>query len=140
MKSKYEPNKRKAIREIQTRKNYGGEASPYWDFLKWKTIHDESDGLTEHPLANPDVLSADETMHDRVLTARGELQLEAVQTVLPTLTTQQRKAVELCGERGHTEEMAATILGIKRRTLRTILSRVRDKVRREYDRLLKLEG
>lgn len=145
MKRKYEPQKRKPISEKVTKKNYSGEKSPYWDFVNNRTSklnHTPSDSqvrVIEDALANPDILSDDFAMYRRSLTECGELQLEAIETVLPTLTEQQQKAIELCGKNGHTEEMAATILGIKRRTLRTILARVRVKIKREYDRLLRLE-
>jgi RNA polymerase sigma factor (sigma-70 family) len=139
MKIKREPNKRKPIREIQTRKNFSGEASPYWDHIMNRQRQTDEGNPVEDTLANPDVLSETETLHGRPLTERGELQYEVLQEVLPTLTDRQREAIRLCGLEGLAEEKAASILGIKRRTLRTMLTRIRAKIKRVYEVRVKAE-
>ncbi len=132
MKIKREPNKRKPIREVDGRKDYSGEASPYWDFINnHQRLTDEGNPV-EDTLANPDVLSEDESLYTRPISEDGERQLEAIRET--ELSPQQQKVVHLCGELGYTLEMAARVLNIEVRTVRTLLKRAVTKIRLTYAR------
>lgn len=136
MKRKQDPQKRKHIREVKTHKNYNGEASPYWDFMgshQWSA--DEGD-VVEDTLANPDVLSDENVLHTRPLSDAGEIQLTAVQEVLPLLSPRQQEALRLCGYLGYTLEAGALSMNISIRALRTLLNRARKAIQRRYRTLV----
>lgn len=139
MKIKREPSKRKPIREVKVNRNYSGEASAYWDFLG-AVQHPNEEGMpAEDVLANPDVLSDENTLFGRELTEEGELRLEAIREAWASLSPQQKKAVELCGLNGCTAKVAAEQLGIKETTVKDCLKRAREKIKRTYNRLKMLQ-
>lgn len=135
MKAKWEPNKRKPIREFKTKKNYSGEASPYWDFMLSHQPSYHDGDPKEDLLANPDSLSDEETLYNRPLSDDGDLRIEAVQQTLPKLSPQQRRLVELCGVEGYAVKIAAEMMGISNSTAHTLLDRARKTIRRKYNNL-----
>jgi RNA polymerase sigma factor (sigma-70 family) len=133
---KREPQKRKPIKEVDAKKNYSGEASPYWDFIADSQDQSSKENkINEDPLANPDVYSEEETLYARPLSADGEIRLQAIQETLADLTERQREILHLCGNLGLTEEAAAERLKITRDNVHMQLVRARAKVQQRYDKL-----
>lgn len=135
---------KKRIHEVETTKNYSGEASPYWDFML-NDSRGQGEGLDdrqEDALANPDVLSEDAALTNRPLSEVGKLMLQAIQEAMIDLTPQQQSIIRLMhegvwsekeGQLLYTEQAIAQTLGIARQTVNTILTRVKTKIRRKYE-------
>lgn len=145
MKSKkYEPRKRKPIREINTGKNHSGEQSPYWNFMAAITQkHSQGDGtndIMEDPLANPDSLSEEDSLYNRPLTEVGKLQKQAVEETIEKLSARERTVFDLCADQNVTLEAAAEQMGVTLATVQTLLTRVRNKMKRRFEQLLKAEN
>lgn len=134
MKIKHEPRKRKPIREIETRKNFSGEQSPYWDFIANHQRQTDEGNPIEDTLANPDMLSEDEGLHNRPLSEEGELRLRVINETIKDLSPQQQKVIELCGFNGMSLNEAAVQLGVKKATVQALLARAKQKIMRSYDR------
>lgn len=133
---KREPKKRKPIREVETKKDYSGEASPYWDFMiEHQDVRGADMKIQEDPLANPDVFSEETSMYHRPLSSDGEVRLQAIQETLEGLSEQQKKILHLCGNLGYTMEAAATAMKVTLATVQSQLTRARQKVQRRYDKL-----
>lgn len=135
MKPKWEPNKRKPIREITTKKNYSGEASPYWDFMAAHQTSEHDGNPNEDVLANPDLLSDEETLHDRPISDDGDIRLQAIRETMAKLSSQQRRLVELCGIEGYSVSRAAELMNIKDSTAHSFLNRARKTIERKYKAL-----
>lgn len=140
---KFEPRKRKPIREIETRKKYDGESSPYWDFMQDKAAR-SGEALTnefiEDTLANPDRLSEDESLYNRPLTEVGKIQIEAVKETLSSLSARERTIFETVAAEGRTLAYTSGLLGISISTVQTVLNRVRSKIKRRFDALMAAEN
>lgn len=124
--------KGKNIDEIDTKKHYSGEASPYWEHLTNQGWQNDKGQLLEEPLANPDVLSEEASPYFRPKTEEQELYSEILQDVIATLTPLQQQALTLCEAEDYTEDKAALSLGITRRAFRTIVARIRKTIERKY--------
>lgn len=134
MRSKQEVHKSKSVKEIGTNINYSGERSPYWDFLRKKRFKSENGEITEHVLANPDVLADDENLYGQPLSEDDELRLRVIRETIEQLSPQQKKAVELCGMDGLTLKEAAEQMGVKLATVQVLLKRAGLKIKKNYDR------
>ena len=135
MKETYTPRKRKPISEVRTKKNYSGEASPYWDFAR---EHQDYEGNPmEDILANPDALSEDDTLYGRPLTVVGEMQLSAIRETLPKLSPRERQVVLMCTR---TVDEISYDMGISPRTVRMLLERAKLKIDKCYRRKLLRES
>lgn len=134
MKEKLEVKKSKSVKERLTKKNYSGEASPYWDFLAQTRHKNESGELTEHVLANPDVLSEEESLYNRPLGDDDELRLRVVKEAITKLSSQQQRALQLCGFEGLTLREAAVEMGVSLATVQVLLRRAKKMIQRMYDR------
>lgn len=135
MKKQY--RQKKSLREIETKKKYNGEASPYWDFMnKVSNKRTNGDGLPEEDsIANPDVLSEDDHIYHRPLTEEGELQFQAVRETVSELSPQQQRVLQLCGFDGLTMREAAKELGISIPTVQDYLQTAREKIKAKYFRM-----
>lgn len=130
----------KKFSEVETSKNYSGEASPYWDHMKQKPWVDEGGHPNEVAEGNPDVLGEDASPYHGHLTDEGEAQLDVLEDVMEELTPLQRRVLELSalerpskdGVRRHTEEEVARDIGITRLAVRTILDRIRKTTEEKY--------
>jgi len=139
---KFKPNKRKPIREINSSINYSGERSPYWDFVAAGSQKREAgDGhMIEDPLANPDMLTEEDSLYSRPLTEVGELQKQAVEETVASLSHNERIVFEQVAEEGKTLAITAGLLGVSISTVQTLLTRVRKKMKRRFEQLLKAEN
>lgn len=134
MKQNFKPRKRKNIREVDAKKSYSGEASPYWEFMAATTEkRTHGDDIIEHPLANPDVLDSSASLYERPLTELGELQMEAVRQTVDRLSPQELRVYELLLRDGKTQEKTAELLGTTRRNVREALSRVSAKIKKTFE-------
>lgn len=137
----------KRIKEINAKKNYSGEASPYWDDMQ-NQKRSEGDGptddLREDPFANPDVLPEDSTPYHRPLTEQGTLMVQAIHETMLELTVQQQNILRLSlegvwddqrGERLYNEQTIAQTLGVSQQAVSKMLARIKTKVRRRYEKL-----
>lgn len=138
---------KKRLHEIDTKKNYSGEASPYWDHVlhQQRAHSDVFDGINEDALANPDVLAAESAVNHRALTERGELMSQAIHETMSGLTSQQQTILTLMrdgvwlenqGQLLYSEQAIATVMGISRSTVHTVLARLKTKIRRRYEILM----
>lgn len=135
MKQKKQLKKRKPITEIDARKDYSGEASPYWDHLENNQRITEEGNPEEDAIANPDVLSEDDTLYARPISEEGQIRLQAIHETLPHFSAQQKSILHLCADLGWTEGRAADSLGITRSAVHSQMIRMREKIKRQYDRL-----
>ena len=141
MKRKF--RQKKSLREIESRINYSGERSPYWDFLSSHQRFDAEGQMQEDSIANPDVLSEEDTLfkNDSRMKEEKDLKLRVIQEVIPTLSPQQKLVLQLCGFNGATLKEAAKELKIKIPTVQVFLNRIREKILKRYTELKKqLEG
>jgi RNA polymerase sigma factor (sigma-70 family) len=116
---------KKSIREIETKKNYNGEASPYRDFMNAQQSYLSDGDTEENALANPDMLSEDDNIYRRPLSDLGKFQLEVIQETVKDLSPQQQRVLYLCGQCGLTQKETARELGITQASVNEILQRVR---------------
>ncbi len=140
MRKHYEPKKRKPIEEITVKKDYSGEASPYWDFIGSHQPQSAEGNPTEDTLANPDVLDADASLYNRPLTDLGRLQMEAINDAMVDLTARQKQVMYMRGPEGFTEEDTARELGISRLAVRNHMARCREAIKKCFLRKLLQEG
>ncbi len=137
MKEKYLPPKRKNIRIIDSKKKYSSEESPYWEFMnshrRGESGVDSDVHMIEDMDGNPDAhFSEDQHMYASKLTEEAELRLRAINEVLTTLPQQQQTAVRLCAD-GNTLEIVAEQMGLKVRTVRTLIQRAQAKAIKRYE-------
>ncbi len=125
---------RKGIREIETKTNYSGERSPYWEFLSNHQRFDADGQLQEDAIANPDTLSEDDHIYHQPLNDEGEFKFKAVREIISTLSPQQQRLLNLCGMEGQSIKDAAKELGIKPSTAQVFLQRAREKIIRHYQK------
>lgn len=125
---------KKSIREIETKKKFNGESSPYREFMdkKVQTKQNDDSGPIEDAIANPDVLSEDDHLYHRPLTEEGELQFQAVRETIAELSPQQRRVLQLCGFDGLTMREAAKELGLKIPTVQDYLQSARERIKVKY--------
>lgn len=135
---KYTPSKRKPIRDLHFKKNFSGEQSPYWQYMASVTAKraEGTNDVLEDPLANPDVLSEEDSLYNRPLTEVGELQKQAVEETINKLSARERMVFDLCADQGMTEQATAEQMGITRRAVQTFLTRIRMKMKRRFEQLL----
>lgn len=131
---KKQRGRKKSIKEIETKKNYSGEASPYWEDVMRRAQRDAGDGthIAEDPIANPDVLSEDDHMYHRPLDPEGEFKFKVIREIVPTLSPQQQRLLHMCGMEGQTVKDAAKKLGITPSTAQVFLQRARETITRIY--------
>lgn len=123
---------RKSIRELDSRKSYSGEASPYWEFMQ-NHAPTSADGQPEENIfANPDLLGEDEHLYHRPLTERGEFQFQVIRKALKDLSPQQQRVLQLHGFEGRTLREVSLQLGISISTVQVFLERARKALRRAY--------
>lgn len=96
-----------------------GENSPYRQWISDHGYTDNPDGLREPALANPDMLTDSLNMFPQ------ESGKYSVGDISRKLSGMQKKVFELFVNEGFDEKEIATILGIKKSTVRTHLFRVR---------------
>lgn len=133
------PYKSKSIKSVDVGQSFNSEESPYWQFLD-RCSKDGNDGkIIEDPLANPDIFAEDDSVFNRPLSDLGQLQVDVIHEIMPTLSPQQRRVLELCGFDGRTLEVAAQTLGIKVATVQVLLQRARAKIVRRFEQRLKAE-
>lgn len=142
---KYEPRKRKPIREITSKKSFNGERSPYWQFMDSVTVRRAREGagvheIMEDPLANPDVLSEEDSLYNRPLTEVGELQKQAIEETVASLSDKERVVFEQIAQEGKTLAFTAGLLDVSISTVQTSLTRIRTKMKRRFEQLLKAEN
>lgn len=139
MKKKF--RQKKSLREIETKKNYNGEASPYWEFMEKKAQkHQTYEGSpTEDSLANPDVLSEDDHLYHRPLSEDGEFKFNFIREMMKELSPQQQTVLQLCGFDGLTLKEAAKEMGLKIPTVQVFLDRARELIQKRYKEALKNE-
>ncbi len=126
--------KDKRIREMNTKKTYSGESSPYWEYVGGRQAPTDDGRLNDTVLANPDVLDSERSLYSRPLTEVGTLQLEAVIETMPKLSKQERRVIELCNS--YTLEDMSKIMEIKVRSVRELLERAKGKIQKTYNRKL----
>jgi RNA polymerase sigma factor (sigma-70 family) len=122
MKDKRAPRivKHQHTRVIETGRNYSGEASPYWDWVRDHQPSD-SDGNPKEPAqGNPDILP------EGTYPTPQESGI-SVGDITRMLSGMQRKVFELYVQRGKSEREIANRLEISIGTVRTHLQRVREK-------------
>lgn len=123
---------KKSVREVESRRHYSGEASPYWEFMQ-NHAPTSSDGQPEENIfANPDLLGEDEHIYHRPLTERGEFQFQVIRNALKDLSPQQQRVLQLHGFEGWTLKEVARELGISPSTVETFLHRARKALKRAY--------
>ncbi len=133
MKKKY--NQKKSIREIDARKSFSGEASPYWDFANSHLIFDNGQ-IREDSIANPDVLSETDNVFDLYSDENKSLKLQAISETIELLSPQQRKVLQCCGFKNWTLKQTGKHLGLTISTVQSYLNLVREKVEKRFVELL----
>jgi len=123
---------KKSIREIQTNINYSGERSPYWDFLSSHQHLDADGQMQEDSVANPDMLSENDCTFKKSFDEEKEFRIQIVKEIIPMLSTQQQKLLNLCGVEGLSLKDAAKKLNITSSTAQVFLQRARGKILRYY--------
>jgi len=130
---------KKSIGSLQTRKDYKGEGSPYWDFIKDRHRRDNRDvtgEFLEDVFANPDLLAEDEGIQFDRRDEHTKLKLQAIYEAIERLSPQQRNVLELCGLQGMTLGRAAEALGVEVSTIQTHLEGAKQKIKSRYLKLL----
>jgi len=130
---------KKSIREIETKKNYNGEASPYRDFMNAQQSYLTDGEVEENALANPDMLSEDDNIFRRPLSDLGKFQLEVIQEAVKDLSPQQQRVLYLCGQLGKSQTEAAKELGIDKSAVCKLLQRIQRIIRNRYQSELEKE-
>ena len=125
------------VRVIQTKDQYKGERSPYWDWVQNHSSIEGDMGSAEHPNANPDVLSEDDNLYHRPLSERGELQLEIIQETAKLLTDTQKRVLYFCGQMGLSYEETAKRLGVSPQAVGQTLRRVQRIIQENYQKAKK---
>jgi len=134
MKKSYRQQK-KSIREVDTGKSHSGESSPYWNFLESKRRTDSETWGEENVFANPDLMSEDDSLYHRPLSAEGEVQLEIIQEVTKELSIPQQRVLYLCGQLGMSQTEAARELKISHQAVNEVLRRVQRYIRKRYEEI-----
>lgn len=129
-KQKYQ---KKSIREIQVKKDYSGEASPYRDYMNSGHSYLNDGDVEENAIANPDMLSEDANVFHRPLSGLGQFQLEVVQAVVKSLSPQQQRVLYLCGQMGMKQTLVAKELGISQASVNEMLQRIRKIIKRQFE-------
>lgn len=139
MKKKF--RQKKSLREIETKKNYSGEASPYWEFMEKRAQASQVDegSPIEDSIANPDVLSEDDHLYHRPLSEDGEFKFNLIREVMKELSPQQQIVLQLCGFDGLTLKEAAKEMGLKIPTVQVFLDRAREQIQRRYNERIQQE-
>lgn len=136
---KYYRQQKKSIREVDTGKNHSGESSPYWNFLETKRRTDAETWGEENVFANPDLMSEDDSLYHRPLSAEGELQLQIIQDVTKELSIPQQRVLYLCGQLGMSQTEAAKELKVSHQAVNEVLRRVQQYIRKRYEEITKGE-
>lgn len=128
---------KKSLRETESRRQYSGEASPYWEFMQ-NHAPTSADGQPEENIfANPDLLGEDEHIYHRPLTQRGEFQFQVIRDALKDLSPQQQRVLQLHGFEGWTMKAVADELGISVSTVAVFLNRARKALHQAYQKALR---
>lgn len=126
----YTPDKQKDYDIWESKLEYDGERSPYWDWVQRHSQKNE-DGLYEElPQANPDVLSSDPeywNVDEEENEENRKVFIEKFSTLFNRLTRQQRK-VMFAIDQYKTEAKAAKALGISQPVVSKTLKIVRKKL------------
>jgi RNA polymerase sigma factor (sigma-70 family) len=133
IKMKKQKHQKKSIREIEVRKNYSGESSPYRDYMSAGHSYMNEGDVEENAIANPDMLSEDDNIFHRPLSELGQFQLEIIQAAVKKLSVQQQKVLYLCGQIGLTQAQAAKELHISQASVNETLQRVRRIIQRQFE-------
>ena len=128
---------KKRINEVQSRKNFSGEQSPYWNFNGGQQKSDREGNIEENIFANPDMLTESDSVFHRPLSERGQVQLEVVQRVVRQLSAQQQRVLYLCGQLGMSQSEAAKELAIGEPAVCKLLQRAQRAIREEYEKEIK---
>lgn len=130
---------KKRITEVDVRGSGGGENSLYWDFSNAHCSLSSEGNIEENIFANPDVFTEDDHPYHRPLSARGELQFQAIQETIKDLSPQQQRVLYLCGQLGKSQNEAAKELGVHPPAVCKILKRIQKIIQAKYVRLAEQE-
>lgn len=120
----------KKLKEIQTKKNYSGEASPYRDWLDRKGDYNQEHQANENPEANPDVVSEEHGLYYQLSNEETEAKAQFFKDHFHDLSKQERTVMELHGIAGMALSQIAKILKVKKGTVSTLLGRARKKLQK----------
>ncbi len=134
MKKKYSP--KKSIREIDARKSFSGEASPYWDHAVRHQKFVDDGRLNEDSIANPDVLSEQDNVFNLYEDEYKSIKLRAIGETLKTLSPRERQVYTYVALEGWTFKKTANKLGLTVPTVQSYLDHLRAKIKRHYAELL----
>lgn len=119
--------KRSYVREKITKKDYAGtEISPYREWLDTRGDYNQEHEAEEPVEANPDGLAETDGLYYQG--SVNDDRLDAIRTVMETLTERQKEILRMCGNEGRTMENCAAILGISKGAVQTTISRIKKKV------------
>lgn len=110
-------------RELKTGKNFSGERSAYWDWARKHNRTNEHGFVAEPTAANPDILP--EYQPVEAGTHNRDMMKEVMREV--KLSRREKAVLDCLGIQGFTEEKTAEILGLSRRSVRTLLARAQKK-------------
>lgn len=110
-------------REVKTGKNFSGERSAYWEWARKHNRTDENGFVAEPTAANPDILPEYQPVEPG--TRNRQVMKEVMREV--KLSRREKAVLDCLGIQGFTEEKTAEVLGMSRRSVRTLLARAQKK-------------
>lgn len=134
MKKKF--SQKKSIREIDARKSFSGEASPYWDHTINHQRLDRDGQLQEDSIANPDVLLEQDNVFNLYEDENKPIKLQAIKEGMDLLSPQQKQVLQYCGLKGWTLKKTGHKLKLTIPTVQSYLDIVREKINKRYIELL----
>lgn len=119
----------KKIDVVESKKDYRGETSPYWESVQERKSRSYDDKFHEDPAANPDMLGEDYRFDESISEGQQD-QVELISDALDILTEKQRQVVELCGYNGSSINEAARQLQLDVKTVYEHLEAARRKIKK----------
>jgi len=126
---------KKRIEEIESRKKFNGEQSPYWNHIQRLKGHNKEGDMKESAVANPDILSEDDHIFHRPLSKKGEFQFQVIRNIVAELSSQQQKVLQLHGFDGLTLRETAKELELSVSNVHEIFERAKAKILERYQEL-----
>ena len=125
----------KRIKEVQSRRDYSTERSPYWDFMAAKQTQNGDSQSYEEATSNPDVLSEQDNLFKPryATTDEYKFKIETIKAIIPKLSKMQQRLLSLCGMQDQSLADAARKLNISKGVAQEYLDEARKKIIRYYN-------